>query len=476
MSKKSVVSIVLALFIWTVDVVGQVQNHHIYDTDLMSPVVFRAHREKLMKEIGEGSVAFFFAAPERNRNNDVEYEYRQNDNFYYLTGMSETNSVVALIPSGVNVRDPKDSSKTISVREILFVQPRDSAREVWVGRRLGPEGAMEFLGLQHALKNDQFKSWVGRLILGSKIVYIPPLPPDYTGEIAELTKPLSDAVSRFGSWLEFRDPTHIVAKMRAVKSPEEISMIQKAVDITCDAHREVMMSAEPGMHEYELQAVFEYVFRREGAEYTAYPCIVGGAENSVILHYGTNRRTLNSGDIVVMDCAAEYHNYAADVTRTIPVNGTFTDAQREIYELVLQAQQEAIKMMKPGADFQADVQRRAVEIIQTGLMNLGIIKSKDEYNRFLPHGVGHPVGLWVHDVGGQGKLEPGMVWTIEPGIYIPDGSPGVDPKYYNTGIRIEDDVLITENGNKVMSAAAPKTVEEIERLMKKRGIGNEPIR
>jgi Xaa-Pro aminopeptidase len=335
---------------------------------------------------------------------------------------------------------------------------------------------MEVLGFQYALTNDQFKSWVGRLIVESKTVYFPALPPDYTGGIAELTKPLSDAVSRFDSWSEFRDPNHIVAKMRAVKSPEEISMIQKAVDITCDAHRQAMMSAEPGMHEYELGAVFEYVFRREGAEYAAYPCIVGGAENSVILHYSTNRRKLNSGDIVVMDCAAEYHNYAADVTRTIPINGTFTEAQREIYELVLQAQQEAIKVMKPGADFQTDVQGKAVEVIQTALMKLGIIKSKEEYKKYLPHGVGHPVGLWVHDVGGQGKLEPGMVWTIEPGIYIPDGAAGVDPKYYNTGVRIEDDVLITEDGNRVMSAAAPKTIEEIERLMKKRGIGNEPIR
>jgi Xaa-Pro aminopeptidase len=475
-SKNSFISILLALLICAVDVLGQVQNHSIYDTDLMSPLVFKAHRENLMKEIGDGSVAFFFAAPQRNRNNDVDYQYRQNDNFYYLTGMSEPNSAVALIPSGVNVKDLKDSSKTISVREILFVQPRDSARELWVGRRLGPEGAMEVLGFEYAQENDQFGIWVGRLISASKIAYAPPVPTGCTEEIAGLTKPLSNAAVRLGSLVEFRDPTRIVAKMRAVKSPEEISMIQKAVDITCDAHRQVMMSAEPGMHEYELQAVFEYVFRREGAEYTAYPCIVGGGENSVILHYNTNRRMLSSGDIVVMDCAAEYHDYAADVTRTIPINGTFTDAQREIYELVLQAQQEAIKMMKPGADFQADVQRRAVEVIQTGLMNLGIIRSKDEYKKFFPHGVGHPVGLCVHDVGGEGKLEPGMVWTIEPGIYIPDGSPGVDPKYYNTGVRIEDDVLITENGNKVMSAAAPKTIEEIERLMKKRGIGNEPIR
>ena len=363
----------------------------------------------------------------------------------------------------------------ILVREILFVQPRDPERETWTGRRLGPDGAVAVLGFQYALNHDELKNWLGRLITGVRFAYIPTFPPDFSGKIVELTKPLRDVVTRLNGRVEFRDPTALVNRMRAVKSKEEIAMIQKAVDISCTAHRQVMMSAEPGMHEYELQALFEYAFRREGAEYAAYPCIVGGAENSVILHYNTNRRKLNSGDIVVMDCGAEYHNYVADVTRTIPINGRFSPAQKEIYELVLRAQEEAIKMMKPEVNFRTDVHGKAVEIIQEGLLKLGIIKTKAEYRKYFMHGTGHPVGLWVHDVPGSGKLEPGMVWTVEPGIYIPDGAPGVDPKYYNIGVRIEDCVLVTADGYKMMSGAAPRTVEEIERLMKKRGIGNEPL-
>ena len=472
---KKTLFVVLTLILFTFEGLGQAPNFYVYDTDLMSPTVFRARREKVMKEIGEGSIAFFYAGAERTRNNDVEYQYRQNDNFYYLTGMNEANSILALAPAGVNVPDPKDTAKSISVKEILFVQPRDPSRETWTGRRLGPEGAVAVLGFQYALNNDQLKNWIGRLTGSSKVVYIPAFPPDLSGDVAELTRPLREVMTRINGRVEFRDPTALVTKMRAVKSPEEIAMIQRAVDISCDAHRQVMMSAEPGMHEYDLQAIYEYVFRREGSEYPAYPCIVGGAENSVILHYNSNRRKLNSGDIIVMDCAAEYHNYAADVTRTIPINGHFSDAQREIYEIVFQAQEEAIKMIKPGADYRAEVHGKAVEVVQGGLLKLGIIKTKEEYRKYFMHGTGHPVGLWVHDVGGSGKLEPGMVWTVEPGIYIPEGAPGVDPKYYNIGVRIEDCVLVTENGYRIMSADAPRTIEEIERLMKKRGIGNEPL-
>jgi Xaa-Pro aminopeptidase len=468
--------LLLVFFLRIPDVVAQIQGYYVYDTDLMSASVFKERREKLMREMGDSSVAFLFAGPERKRNNDVEFQYRQDDDFYYLTGMNEPNSIAALIPAGMRVQDPMDTSRSISVREILFVQPRDSTREMRVGRRMGPEGAMAMLGFQYALENTELRRWTPRLYSNARVAYVPYPAADFVGEIAELARPLREGMAKSNTRIEVRDPSALIARMRAVKSPEEIAMIQKAIDISCVAHRQAMMSAEPGMYEYELQAIFEYVFRREGAEYSAYPCIVGSGENSVILHYNTNRRKLNSGDIVVMDCGAEYHNYAADVTRTIPASGTFTDAQREIYEIVLQAQEEAVRMIKPGADFRNDVQAKAAEVIQDGLLRLGIIRSREDYRRFFTHGIGHPVGLWVHDVGGRGKLEPGMIWTVEPGIYIPDGAAGVDPKYYSIGIRIEDCVLVTENGSKLLSAAAPRTVEEIERLMKKRGIGNESIR
>ncbi len=455
---------------------AQVQPYYVYDTDLMSPSVFKARREKVMKEMTEGSVAFFYSGPEHVRSNDVEYFYHQNENFYYLTGNNEPNSIIVLLPAGIEVSQPSDTSKKMIVNEILFVQPRDIERETWIGRRLGPEGAMKIIGFQYALNNDQFKPWISKILIRAKVAYVPNFPHDFAGEIAELTKPLRDVMATMNSRIEFRDPTPMVVRMRAVKSPEEIAMIQKAVDISVDAHKQAMISAEPRMHEYELQAIFEYVFRREGAESIAYPCIVGSAENSVILHYSSDRRQMKDGDVVLMDCAAEYHNYSADVTRTIPVNGRFTDAQREIYEIVLQAQEEAMKQIKPDADYRRDVHGKAVEIIQNGLLKLGIIKDKNDYRKFFMHGTGHPVGLYVHDVGGSGPLQPGMVWTVEPGIYIPEGAPGVDPKYYNIGVRIEDCVLVTQDGYKLMSGGAPRTVKEIEQLMKKRGIGNEVIR
>jgi len=210
-----------------------------------------------------------------------------------------------------------------------------------------------------------------------------------------------------------------------------------------------------------------------GAEYPAFPSIIGSGENSVILHYTSNRKRINDGDLIVIDIGAEYHNYCADITRTIPANGKFSPEQREIYEIVLKAQEETIRLVRPGVSF-VELQLKASEIIADGLLKLGIIKSKNEVNKYFMHGVTHHLGLDVHDIGIPGNLEPGMVITVEPGIYIPAGSE-CDPKYWNIGVRIEDDVLVTETGCVVLSSDAPKTIDEIERLMKRRGIGNEPI-
>jgi Xaa-Pro aminopeptidase len=228
------------------------------------------------------------------------------------------------------------------------------------------------------------------------------------------------------------------------------------------------------MYEYELQAVIEYCFAKNGAEYPGFPSIVGSGPNSCILHYEANRRQMQTGDVVVMDIGAEYHGYTADVTRTIPVNGKFSPAQREIYEIVLKAQEEAIKEFKPGASSSAPSQR-ATDVIADGLMKLGIIKEKSEVRRYYMHGLSHNIGLDVHDVGRfSAPYAPGMILTVEPGVYIPAESP-CDKKYWNIGVRIEDDVLITDSGCRVLSAGAPKTVNEIESLMKQKGIGNVKI-
>jgi Xaa-Pro aminopeptidase len=261
--------------------------------------------------------------------------------------------------------------------------------------------------------------------------------------------------------------------MRTVKSSAEIELLQKAADATVAAHIEAMKSCEPGMFEYQLQAVVEYCFTRTGAEYTGFPSIIGSGPNAQSYHYDANRRKMQSGELVVMDIGAEYHGYSADVTRTIPVNGKFTPAQKEIYELVLHAQQVAIDTIFPGM-MMVDVEKKGMKVIAEGLIRLGIAKDSDDVKQYCPHKMSHSIGLDVHDVRPIGKLVPGMVVTVEPGIYIPEGS-NCPQKFWNIGIRVEDDVVVIEEGRSVLSAFAPQSITDIEALMKKRGIGNQQV-
>jgi Xaa-Pro aminopeptidase len=330
------------------------------------------------------------------------------------------------------------------------------------------------------MTNDEFAGELRAIIPDrtSSKLYVAPLPEK--GQItADLVKPLRERID----WMktqappgEVVDPAPIIRKFRTIKDSYEIALISKAAHISAVAHRQAMMSCRPGMSEYELQAVYEYVFRRLGSEYNAYPCIVGAAENSIVLHYEMNRRTINDGDIVLADCGAEYHYYASDLTRTYPANGKFSGPQREIYQLVLNAQNEAIAMMKPGVSWR-DVSARADSILEEGLFKLGIINEKErkELRKFFPHGLGHPIGLDVHDVYSL-TMEPGVVYTVEPGIYVPENADGVDPKFFNIGVRIEDDVLITPEGHAILTVEAPREIDEIESLMQKRGIGEMPLK
>lgn len=445
-----------------------------YDTDLTSGQAYRERREKIMQQIGNDAVAIFYANPERNRNADLDFPYAQNSDFYYLTGFKEPNAILVLVPKGASVRSVDDSTKNVTVREILFVQPRNPQSEKWHGRRYGWVGAMKLRGLEYAAANDKFEAMLPALLwsVGAKFLYVPTLRSDLTGDIAELLQPLKSMMDQYGGYVEIRDPISIVRKMRAVKSADEVAMLAEATEISAAAHRQAMMSVEPGMGEYELEAVYEYVFRKLGAEQNGYPCIVASGENSVILHYNTNRRRIQDGDLVLADCAAEYHGYSSDVTRTYPANGKFSKAQREIYQIVLDAQKTAIAAMKPGVAWQ-EASQKADEVLTEGLFKLGIIKEHktQAMKKFYYHGLGHPVGLNVHDVG-QPILEAGMVYTVEPGIYIAEGSDGVDPAYYNLGVRIEDVILVTPEGNKNLSAGVPREIVEIEALMKKKGVGN----
>ena len=450
-----------------------------YEKDLPPSNIYHERRERLMSEVGSEATVILFSATEKNRNGDGDYPYRQDDNFYYLTGCDEPNSVLVMRSKGILLPNDQDSTKSDTMREILFVQPRDPRWEQWTGRRLGPAGAEKLLGFQRSMTNDMFAKRFQAILPDeqSRNLYCPPLPDRNEGS-ADILGSLRECLQKLKSntpQVEVHDPTSIIRRYRSVKSSDEIVLISKAAHISAIAHRQAMMSCKPGMSEFEIQAVYEYVFRKLGSEFNAYPCIVGAAENSIILHYESNRRPINDGDIVLADCGAEYHNYASDVTRTFPANGKFSDAQRHIYQIVLDAQNAAIALMKPGVAWR-EVSSTADSILQEGLFSLGFIKEKNrrEFRKFYPHGLGHAVGLDVHDVNAA-VLMPGMVYTLEPGLYIPEHADNVDAKYSNIGVRIEDDILITADGHVNLSAEAPRGIDEIESLMKKRGIGDMPV-
>jgi Xaa-Pro aminopeptidase len=426
--------------------------------------------------MGADAVAFFFSPGVKMRNGDQDYPFRPDDNMYYLTGLNEPNAILVVSTRGISIPDSANAQKT--VHEILYLQPRDPQREKWVGRSLGPDGAMVLRGIGLALPNDRFAARFFPHVSGVKTMYVTVANAETTGDMAQYWKPVLNFIEQlrqYYSFMRIEDPAPIVNALRRVKTPDEIRLITKASEIGAKAHIEGMKSAEPGMYEYELEGVYHHVTRKLGGEGEAYPAIVASGENGPILHYNTNRRQMKSGDLVLVDYGSEYHLYATDITRTYPVSGTFTAAQREIYQIVLDAQEAAIEMIKPGVTWQS-VNQKARDVVADGLLKLGLIseKSNEQIGRFYYHGLGHSVGLNVHDVSSQ-TLESGVVYTVEPGVYIADGLDGVDPKYWNTGVRIEDTIVVTENGCRNLSVDAPRTIKEIEQLMKKKGLGNQSL-
>ncbi|MCU0452494.1 MAG: aminopeptidase P N-terminal domain-containing protein [Bacteroidetes bacterium] len=447
-----------------------------YDVDRLPPSVHRARRDSLMTLLGERSVVILAAGPVRVRNHDVDYQYRQDDNFWYLTGFPEPNAVLVLVPRGIQVADPADSTRRITVREVLFVEPRNPQRERWEGRRYGPEGAMSLRGFAYALSHDRMGAVLARVLMeGVEAVYCPTMRDEADEARAEVLRPVESMLERVRTRFERRDPTPTIQRMRAVKSSEEVALLRKATTISAVAHAEAMKSVQPGMREYELQAIYEYVYRRMGAEYAGYPCIVGAGENAVVLHYSTNRREIRSGDLVLADCGAEYRGYSSDITRTYPANGRFSRPQRAIYDIVLAANQAAIAAIKPGVAWR-DVTAISDRTLEAGLVRIGLVKQTDgrEFRKFVWHGLGHAVGLNVHDVGVD-TLRANVVFTVEPGIYIAEDMEGIPPEYRSIGVRIEDVVLVTSGGNEVLSKGAPNEPAAIEALMRRSGIGNVPV-
>jgi Xaa-Pro aminopeptidase len=433
----------------------------------ITPEEYKQRRALLMSKMEPNSVAIFKARDVSVRSNDVNYLYRQESNFHYLTGCDEPKSYLLLCPDGIQI------DSVTKAKEVFLLRPKTRSA---AGESLGLEGAKSVLGFSTVLQGSELLSFAKRTLFGKKILYYFPSVPDLVYDpLMEkrsiLSREVKTELQAAIPGIEIKNLYSQMGELRSVKSLAEIALLQKAIDATITSHVEAMKSCETGMFEYELQAVIEYCFTKNGAEYQGFPSIVGSGPNSCILHYEANRRQMQDGDVVVMDIGAEYQGYSADVTRTIPVNGTFSPAQKEIYEIVLKANEEAIKEFKPGVSPSVPSQK-AYDVIAEGLMKLGIIKEKNETSAYYMHGLSHHIGLDVHDAGPYGKpYAPGMILTDEPGIYIAAGSP-CDKKYWNIGVRIEDDVLITADGNRVLSAAAPKSVKEIENLMKKKGLGN----
>lgn len=434
----------------------------------ISPDEFAKRRANLAAQCGAGSIIFLLAAPEVSRNADCEYPYRQHSDFVYLTGFEEPQAVAVLMV------DENDHQYHLYCRE------RDPAKEIWVGARVGIEGAVKDYYCDKAFSITQFNDNLPNLLSHrDKIYFAFGFEEQFEKKLTNVIKDLS-AQSRKGVRAPSKmvDVKPLIAEMRLFKSKSELAAIQKACDITCQAHARAMQVVKPGMYEFELEAELQHEFLRHGARAPAYSSIVGAGANACILHYIENTGQIEKDDLVLIDAGAEIDNYASDVTRTFPASGQFNEAQRQVYELVLSAQIAAINHIKPGVVY-TEIQEIVVDVLTEGFLALGLLQGdkakliEDKtYQKFYMHSAGHWMGLDVHDAGAYvdpfgkpRKLAPGMVLTVEPGVYI-NAEAQVDEKWKNIGIRIEDDVLVTEEGAEVLTSALPKSIEDIESLMK----------
>jgi Xaa-Pro aminopeptidase len=427
---------------------------------------FARRRNQLMRMMGKGAVAIVPTATEQVRNRDVEFPFRADSDFYYLTGFHEPDAVAVLIPQRKHGE------------YLLFCRERDPAMETWNGRRAGTQGAVATYAADDAFPISDIDDILpGLLESCERVYYSMGARPEFDKRVMEWVNRIRQGV-RTGARTpdEFIALDHLLHDMRLYKSRSEVRVMRTAAAVACQAHRRAMQECRPGMYEYEIEAGFLHEFRRAGMV-PAYPSIVGGGRNGCILHYTGNSDALQDGDLLLIDAGAEYDCYASDVTRTFPVNGRFSPAQKALYEVVLAAQAAAIEQVRAGNHWNAP-HVAAVRVLTRGLVKLGILKGKpaalvksEAYRRFYMHRTGHWLGMDVHDVGdykvgGEWReLEPGMVLTVEPGLYIPEGSRGVAKKWWNIGIRIEDDVLVTRGDPEVLSSAVPKTVAGIEALM-----------
>ena len=425
----------------------------IYDDDLLSKEFHLDRRKSVRALMPANSMVIFHSGKLKNRSNDVDYEFHQDPDFYYLTGLNEANSMLIMFSHPVGfVGD--------SIQELLLLKKRNANQETWVGKKLGIYGAELVLGIDKAYSIDDF-NWDSISYYQFDSIFLHD-PQESAQENLDFFN--SDYAMYEFYDINFSEVKKWMSQLREIKTDEELTLMRKTISITCDAQKELMKVLKPGMKEYQAEAVVEAVFKINGAEYPGYPSIVGAAENSCILHYTTNRKTMKGNHLLLSDVGAEYHGYTADVTRTIPVDGVYSKEEKLIYNLVLEAQNKAIEACRVGNPFYI-TNTIATTVISQGLQDLGIIKSPFEIRKYFMHGTSHYLGLDVHDAGTYGEFQANTVITVEPGIYIKEGSP-CDPKWWNIGIRIEDDILITEGDPENLSGCIPREIDEIEKLMK----------
>ncbi|WP_298366899.1 aminopeptidase P N-terminal domain-containing protein [uncultured Lutibacter sp.] len=435
--------------------------------DYLSNNFHKERREALRKLMPKNSVAIIFANPIRNRSNDVDYLYHQDPNFYYLTGFKEPHSLVLIFKE-----EQKLNNK--SFNELLFVQEKNEYLEMWYGKRLGINGAKDKLGYKDVFNGTTFLNIAIDFSKYSTILFQnlhndvrnTREEADLYNLIASFEKKLKNVDERK---INKKSLPYFMASLREIKTKDELVLLKKAIEISAIGQIEIMKAMHPKMSELEVQGVHEFVYKKYGAEYEGYPSIVGAGGNGCILHYIENNKVeVEDGKLVLMDLGAEYHGYTGDVTRTIPANGIFSTEQKQIYDLVYKAQEAAIKAAKVGSSF-TKPNKVSKDIINKGLVELGIIDSENDYHNYYPHMASHHLGLDVHDASNFGKLKENMVITVEPGIYIPKGS-NCDEKWWDIAVRIEDDILITDKGPINLSSKAPRTSEAIELLMKEASV------
>ena len=456
-----------------------------------------ARRMRVMERLSPESMLIFWSAPVRVYSHDVDYEFRQDSNLYYLTGIDQADTILVLLPG--NERR----------REILFISPSNPVREHWEGHLLTAAEATEQSGVTTVYTTNEFEPFMNAVLSGSPYGVAPG-----SSEYARFTRAVSGGTARLALMLTPKpglsgdlpetyrfmrqvqerfpgigavDAFPILRDLRQVKTPYERKVLQESADVSSDAHMAGMKTAKPGLYEYEVEAAIEYVYKKNGAFDWGYPSIVGSGPNSTVLHYNASKRRMADGDLLLVDAAAHYKYMTVDITRTYPISGRFTPAQRELYDLVLAAQEEGMKVARVGAKV-SEIHQKTVEVIKAGLLRLGLITdaSGDQYRIWYTHGSVHWIGLDVHDIGDSNRpLEPGMSFVIEPGVYIRESALEYLPKtpqnaafiekvrpmvekYKDTGIRVEDSFLLTETGLHRLSAKVPRTADEIEAFLRTR--------